>query len=460
MIIPQNTVLKATTNSALILNAIRNSASETYQNQVPIAIYGDYQNLKNIGDAILGNPTNYNEFVNTLMNRIGKVLISSKLYENPWAFFKRGMMELGETIEEVFVDLLEAHEFDEETAEKEIFKRELPNVLSVFHILNYKKFYKVTINETQLKQAFISWQGVTDLISKIIETLYTSANYDEFLVMKYMLANAIIKGNVAPVEIPTISKETASDIVTSIKQVSNAYTFLTREYNSMGVATHTPKTEQYLITNSNFDAIMDVEVLASAFNMEKADFVGHKVLLDSFLLSDSEMERLKKLLSTGTNSTFTDFTKEEKEILANVPAMLVDKDFFMIVDNYQNMTEQYNGEGLYWNYWFHKWNTFSTSPFANATVFSGVKGEINSLEISPTSAELSLGGKLQLNVTMETSGIVSQGVTFAIEEETNSTIDKNGLLTIAKDEENETLTIIATSVYDATKTAKATITIK
>lgn len=460
MIIPQNTVLKSTANSALILNAIRNSATESYQNDVPIAVYGDYKNLQEIGNAILGNPTHYNEFVNTLINRIGRVLISSKLYENPWSFFKRGMMELGETIEEVFVDLIEAHDFDEEVAEKEIFKRELPNVLAVFHILNYKKFYKVTINETQLKQAFISWQGVTDLIGKVIETLYTSANYDEFLVMKYMIATAIINGNVYPKEIGEINKENASSIVTGIKSVSNAFTFMSREYNPMGVATHTEKNEQYLITNSNFDAIMDVEVLASAFNMDKADFIGHKVLVDSFALTNSEMKRLEKLLSTGDYTTFHKFTNEELEILENVPALLVDKDFFVIVDNYQNMTEQFNGEGLYWNYWFHKWNTFSISPFANATVFSGTTGSIKSISISPTSATLKKGGKMQFTVDMETTGIVSKSVEFIIEEEdSTSTIDKSGLLTVAYDEPNTTLTVTAISVYDNTKEVSATITI-
>lgn len=57
--------------------------------------------------------------------------------------------------------------------------------------MNYQKFYPTTVSNDQLRQAFLSWQGITDLIGRIIEQLYTGANYDEFLVMKYSLQDAL-----------------------------------------------------------------------------------------------------------------------------------------------------------------------------------------------------------------------------------------------------------------------------
>ena len=144
------------------------------------------QSLRAAGEAISGFQPNANAFLSALVNRIGLVIINSKLYSNPWAMFKKGMMEYGESIEELFVNIVSAQQFDPETAENEVFKRKLPDVRSAFHTMNYQKFYKTTVSQEQLRQAFLSFQGISDLVGRITEALYTSENYDEFLVMKYM----------------------------------------------------------------------------------------------------------------------------------------------------------------------------------------------------------------------------------------------------------------------------------
>ena len=114
------------------------------------------------------------------------------------------------------------------------------------------------------------------------QAMYTGANYDEFQTMKYMLARHILDGHMYPVEIPAVETANMKSIVSAIKGISNKYTFLSTDYNLAGVATFTNKSEQYMLINSNFDATMDVEVLASAFNMDKAEFSGRRVLVDSF----------------------------------------------------------------------------------------------------------------------------------------------------------------------------------
>ena len=147
-----------------ILNAIRNNASLDYQNRVPVATR---DNLTDIGNKVVNYTATMNEFINALVNRIARVIITSKMYKNPLREFKKGLLEYGETVEEVFVNIAKAHEFDPETAESEVFKREMPDVLAAFHKLNYQNFYKVTISVEQLRQAFLSYQGISDLISRI-----------------------------------------------------------------------------------------------------------------------------------------------------------------------------------------------------------------------------------------------------------------------------------------------------
>ena len=149
---------KLTGSSVDILNAIRNSATTNFRDYVPVAT-GDVDSIREIGAIIMQFPALQNEFLTALVNRIGRVILGSKLYTNPWAKFKKGEMLLGETIEDIFVNIAKPFTYDVETAESEVFKREIPDVRATFYTLNYQKFYKATIQREQLRQAFLSWDG-------------------------------------------------------------------------------------------------------------------------------------------------------------------------------------------------------------------------------------------------------------------------------------------------------------
>jgi hypothetical protein len=370
--------------------------------------------------------------------------------------FKKGMLEFGESIEEVFVNIANPFQYDPQVAETSVFKREIHDVHSAFHIMNYQKFYKATISNDQLRQAFLSIDGITDLIAKIVDAMYTGANYDEFQTMKYMLAKHILNGHMNPVTIPDINSSNMNSIVSTIKGVSNKFTFLDSKNNFARVMNHTPKQEQYLLVNSQFDATMDVEVLASAFNMDKAEFDGHRVLVDSF--GDLDIERLNILFAD--DPTYTPITPEELQALDTIPCVLVDSDWFMVFDNYQNFTEQYNGEGLYWNYWYHVWKTFSVSPFSNNAVFVAGVPAVKSVRVTPTEATVSVGGQLQLNVTVATDNYAPQSVNWIIEStDAKASISRTGMLKVNSDAIAGTIKVKAISTFDSTKFGLATITV-
>lgn len=445
-------IVTLTNSSVDVLNAIRNNASTNYRDYVPIAT-ADADSVRTIGAIIMDYPALQNEFLSALVNRIGRVLITSKMYSNPWAMFKKGLLEFGETIEEIFVNLAKPYQFDPAVAETNVFKREIPDVRAAFHIMNYQKYYKATISNDQLRQAFLSWQGITDLIAKIVDAMYTGANYDEFQVMKYMLARAILDGKMPPTEIAAVNSDNMKTIVSTIKGVSNKLTFMSSDYNAAGVATYTAKDDQYMLINSNFDATMDVEVLAAAFNMDKASFAGHRVLVDSF----GSLDNFRLSLLFADDPTYEEIDPIELAELDAIPAVLVDKNWFMIFDNFQNFTEQYNGEGLYWNYWYHVWKTFSISPFANSTVFVAGAPEVVSVTVTPTSATVEPGQSVQLAVEVETNNFAPQSVNWSSDSE-HATVSKNGKVTVLSTAPASTsITITATSTYDNTKKGTATI---
>ena len=447
---PQVKTLNA--NSVEILNTLRANASLNYQDMIPYA-EGSLDSVREIGAIIMQYPALQNEFLSALVNRIGMVLVTSKLYRNPWAFMKQGMLEFGETIEEIFVNIAKPFEFNQERSETTIFKREIPDVRAAFHVMNYTKFYKATISNDQLRQAFLSWNGITDLIARIVDAMYTGANYDEFITMKYLLAKHLIAGNIYANQIDTVSTENMKSIVATIKGVSNSLEFLSNKYNYNGVETYTNKSDQYILVNAKFDATMDVEVLASAFNMDKAEFMGRRVLVDSF--GNLDNARLKLLFAEDPN--FTEISEDDLQALDNIPAVMVDRYFFMIFDNFYNFTEQYNGEGLYWNYWYHTWKTFSISPFHNAVVFVPGEPSITSVTVEPSTASGSVGSTIQLSAEVVSTNFAPKTVTWSSSSE-NVTVNSNGLVTIETGASGS-VTITATSTYDTNKSGICTITI-
>ena len=439
------------TNAINIVNAIRNNNSNYYKDYVPAIT--DVSELRQIGKIIMDVPALQNEFLGALINRIAIVRITSKMFENPWARFKKGFLEYGEVIEEVFVDLTRVFEFDPEDAEDTLFKRVPPDVRAAFHVMNYQKYYKVTIERQRLAKAFLSASGMNDLITYIMTSIYTSASYDEFLTMKYMLGRNILNGRLYPVEISQVTKANMSDIVATVKGTSNLLEFPERKYNPAHVFQHTDKSNQYLIINAKFDAEMDVNVLASAFNMDKASFMGQRVLIDSFGKLDNA--RLAELFKDDPN--YVAITAEEATALDSLPLCLVDENFWMIYDNLNEFREVENGEGLYWNYFYHQWKTFSTSPYSNAVLFVPTTPAISSVVVTPASATVSAGSNLALTTVVTAVGYAPQEVTYTSDND-GVTITEGGVVQVDADATG-TATITIASVFDPTKTDTVEITI-
>lgn len=439
------------TNAVNIVNAVRNNNSVFYKDYVPPIT--DISELKQIGKIIMDMPALQNEFLNALVNRIAMVRITSKLYDNPWSRFKKGIVDYGETIEEIYVDLCRVYEFDVDKAENELFKRSNPDVRSAFHTINFMKFYKITVSRQMLYRAFLSAQGMDDLISKIMESVYTSANYDEFLTMKYLLACTILNGRIYPIEIPEVNVDNAKAIVTAVKANSNRLTFPSRDYNPAGVFQHTPKGEQNIIINSDFDALMDVNVLASAFNMSKAEFDGKRILVDSF--GSLDKPRLNELFKD--DKAYKPISDADLAKLDAIPMVVTDDNFWMIFDNLIEMRDVENGQGLYWNYFYHLWKTFSVSPFSNAVMYVPAKPTVVSVEVVPATATIHAGGNVALTTTVEVTGFAPQTVIY--ESNNDNVFVTNGGVVTANENATGTATITVKSTFDETKTDTMTVTI-
>lgn len=354
-------VSKLNASTIDILNVIRQNASAAYQDSVPaVSVETD---IPKVGEVLFGYPAFANEFISSLMNRIAQVRVRSAVFNNPYVDLKKGLITYGESVEEIFVQIAKARPFSYEKAAARELKRTMADVKSAFHVMNWNVQYPITITETDLRKAFLSMEGVQDLIARIVDSIYKGAEYDEFLLFKALIIIGVTSGKMYPVSIGDGSDLNVAAV--QFRGMSNQLTFMSPNYNNARVSTVTPKENQVIFMSAKFNAKFDVEVLARAFNMDRADFMGRLYLIDDFTTFDND--RFDEI--RAESDMIPEITSGQLVLMEDVVAVLVDKEWFQVYDNVMKMTETYVGAGDYWNYFYRVQKTVSYSPFSNAVVF-------------------------------------------------------------------------------------------
>ena len=224
-------------------------------------------------------------------------------------------------------------------------------------------YYPVTIQDEDLRQAFLSIEGVQNLIAKIVDSVYTAAEYDEFLLFKYLLIKAISHGKMFP-----ISTEQANDLTDSavkFRGTSNLLPFMSSNYNEAGVKTNTPKDRQVISWMQH-----SMQNLMYLFLLQLSTWKKQILWVDCLLLTVGQSLTTKRFDVIRENSDgIEEITTAELNLMKDVKAVLLDENWFQVYDNNNKFTEKYVASGLYWNYFYHTWKTVSYSPFANAVVF-------------------------------------------------------------------------------------------
>lgn len=329
-----------------MLNYIRNEVAGTdYQNRVPLATQANI-------DSTINSMWNYaptrNQFIDGLVNKFGGQILHNNIWSNPLAKFKRGKLEYGETLEEVAVGLLKAKAYnpDADYLEQEIFGRESNNVSSRWHKVNRMDRYKLTINRELLRRAFTTANGLQGFLGTLLETPTTSDNWDEFLLTtnlfkEYYDNNGFFKIKIGDLSKPSSTAEDARYALRQMRELADTLPFLSEEYNAakMPMAARPENLELFITPGAK--ATIDVEGLAAAFNIDKANI-----------------------------NTRTTVLPQKYVNIPGFQALLTTKEFFIILDQLIDTEVMANPAGLYTNYWFHHHQLISASPFVPAVMFS------------------------------------------------------------------------------------------
>jgi len=454
-------ILRATSN-AEILSFIINQNPEL-ASEIDLPVQGE--SVKPIGKLIMDNERYKNAFINTV-NLIGLTVIKENRWENPWqAFTDKGILRYGQQVREIIQDLAKVFDYNANYADKDKFlETAIPDVYQYIHDINFQKVWETTVNESVLLMAFDDEEnGLYKFIEETVSNLYETYDYDKWLVDKYQLCRRMLDGTMTPVK---ITASDPRDILAAMKAVSNKMTFKSPNYNPAGVRRATKHSDQFLMLDAEREAITSTNVLATSYFLNEAETRTNLSLIDSF--SESDEERLTELLG----SAYVPFTDTEKAQLRTVLGLIVARDFFMDYNRALDTNPDVNGKRqLEWvnpttldrNIFLHAQAVISTSPFANACLFTTDTPAVSSVAITPSTATVTKGQTLPLKAIVTTTGFANKAATYSVDDTSYADgvrIDlASGLLSIPSNATVESVTVTATSVFDTTKTATATITV-
>lgn len=462
-------------NDAELLSFIINS-QPVLRDNIDLPVQGE--SIAPIGQVIVNNERYKNAFINAI-NVIGLTMIDRNYWEDPWEnFTNNGYISFGDSAREMAVDIADVFDYNEYALDVDHFlENVVPNVLEYIHPLNYQKFYKTTTSDTQMAMAFYNEGGLVSLIDEIISSLYEGYKYDKYIVNKYMLCRRILDGTVTSVQIANYNTLTARERVAAMKNISNLMTFRNPNYNPAGLRIATPFSKQIAIVNTDFEASLSTEVLATSFFRNDAEMKSRMALIDGY--GNHDVARLTEVLG----DQFVPFTSDELTALSNIPAAIIDDEWFQNktyrldgaaeTDAEDTFTEGnrtgfkrtsfYNPETMKNNHWLHYWGIKSTSPFKQAVVFTTDTIGVTSVAVSPATATISAGQELKLSATVVTTGFANKAVIWSVDDTSKGlgvTITQGGVLKVPADVDSATeITVTATSVYDSTKTNTATVTV-
>lgn len=332
-----------------LFNFVRDNSSSNFREVVPEA---DDNNIATISNILFNDSYSplLNEFVSNLINRIGLTIIRNKSYNNPLAILKKGSTPLGTDIQDIYTNPAEAEQYQLNNAEMaKLLTITDPDTKVAYYRRNRKDMYTKTIGREALQAAFNSWDSFQNFVSSITQSLYSGAYIDEFEDTKKLVTGAYNE-NKAIVETitPVTDETTGKAFVKKARTIFKSMRFPSSDYNAYSqnsgdnkpVVTWTDESRVVLLVRADVMASIDVDVLASAFNMDKANFLGRVVEVDRF---DNENK---------------------------IQAVLADEAFFQIYDNIFRFDEFYNARTMSWNEYLHVWQTFAICPFANAVIFA------------------------------------------------------------------------------------------
>lgn len=396
------------------LNAIRETSIESntlYHRYVPEIL--PETDIGSWASPILTNPNVMNEFINVLVQRIVYTQVDIKLFNNPLRVLEGDRIPLGAIGQEIYVNPAKARKFDVDDFAGLLAKYEA-DVKVQYHKINMDLQYPVTITRAKLKDAFVSWSTLENFIDGLTQSLYNGAYIDEYNLTKGLVSSAFASNQVQYQTVSAINSESnAKAFITEARKTFLNMMTPSTKYNAWGkvggygkeILTWSNPEDIVFILRNDLAAYIDVNVLASAFNIDKATLLGNIIYVNDF---DQYDENGTKIFDGSS-----------------IQAFISDKSWFRIKEQETTMDQFYNANNRTWQYYLNVVRMYSYSLFANGVVFctSAPSVPASSLKFNETSPTVVEGAKITLSI--ETTPFqANPTITFSSGTEAKATVHK------------------------------------
>ena len=423
-----------------MLNAVRETMSVDYRDRVPIATRNNIADIaKTLTDPY--NPMARNELVPALVNLIASQSISTEAFRNPLRMLNSNAMPYGNGEQEVYVNFAQGYAHDAKISIEDATAIYDSYIMALYHNLNFNNDYPVTIWFEDMRGAFLDNYGLRSLVQAKVESVVSACNWDEFTTAKELIASAKRAGQIYPVHVDAVTDQaSANALAKQIQSYIDKIQFPNPLYNFAGATSAAKEDTILLFVDPDTKAAMNVDSYASAYNLDRMIPKAQQVLIDNF--NDAE----------------------------GIVAVLVDKRFFKIREQYRMMVQDNVNRGLRWNSTYTVKEMFSYSLFYPIIVFTNENVLVSSINAN-NKGSVKVGTDVDFsdNFSVTSTGVADKAVDLEVQGNSSADtyiIPGTTILRIAKNETNlknkaniaSTVKVKVASRYDPTKTATISFT--
>ena len=396
---------------------------------------------------ILEVPNVMNEFIPELVQKIVFTQVQVRLFKNPLAILEGDQLPLGGIGEEIHVNPVVGRRFNVDDFAGLLAKYEA-DVKVQYHKINSDIQYPVTITKAKIKNAFTSWANLNSFIEGITTALYNGAYIDRYSMTKDLVASAYDGNNVQIEVVSAVSDEsTGKALIEKAREYFLNFQTPSSDFNAWNkvggygnaVITWTPKEDIVLLMKNSVLATIDVNVLASSFNMDKTEFLGNVIGVNDFDIYENQKQE------DGSISRVKIYDGSK------IIGIMCDKRWFKIMQQDFEMDEFYNANNRTWQYYLNDVRMYSYSLFCNAVVFATAE-PTPPTPTTPTSVNFNLGNSFSEGQT-GTSAISYSPSNADISSMTITSSD-DSVFSVTQDTENK-----ASFSYEALAEGTATLSV-
>ena len=347
----------------------------------------DTQSLVTLGNQVLSSNTNKESFLNTLVDRIGKTIISSRSYRSKFDFMLKDDMQYGAILQKINFDMPDTEEdpswnlTNDQSIDQ--YKIKKPKVRQSLFTKESAWMISQTFTRKQLKTAFTSAgamdqfiQGVYTAIQNKIEFNFeqlgraTLANYIAEVVETprvinlldaYNKAHGLNAGQALKAVNAKFDPEFLRFAIKEINKYSKLFTELTKgEFNDGTTPRHTPKDKQTCLISLDWEGAFETQMQYSAYNDGYVKLKNYDTVSYWQSIKKPESIDVSKRSSDGTAKTLDGIVGT----LFDVEAMGIFK------HDLHAETSPYNAKGEYYNTYWHALDMRFNDLSENMVVFT------------------------------------------------------------------------------------------